>query len=278
MVVAMDAQTGSVKWRRELTKQYKAEQPKWGYCQSLLVYNGKVYVDPGGESGHALMAFDAKTGEVAWHTGSYKAGYSSPVATKLAGIDQVLFFTGKGVISTASKSGKILWEIPWETSYDVSAATPLIIDDKRFFISSGYGTGSALFQLDTADGKPTPKVVWKEKTMKNKMSTSVRIGDHLYGFDEARLAAVSLNTGEKRWSQPGFDRGSLIGAGEQLFVLGEECTLALVEASPKGYVERGRKKILGELCWTVPSLSQGRLFVRDIKHIMSLDVAAKPRR
>jgi outer membrane protein assembly factor BamB len=220
------------------------------------------------------MAFNAKTGEVVWHTGSYKAGYSSPVAAKLGGLDQVLFFTGKGLISTESKSGKVLWEIPWETNYDVSAATPLIIDDERFFISTGYGTGAALFRLDTAGDKPAPKVVWREKTMKNKMSTSVRIGDHLYGFDEARLAAVSLDTGEKRWSQPGFDRGSLIAAGSKLFVLGEECSLALVEASPKGYVERGRKKVLGEMCWTVPSLSRGRLFVRDISHIMSLDVSA----
>jgi outer membrane protein assembly factor BamB len=274
MLVAMDALTGSVAWRHDLTRQYGAQQPKWGYCQSLLVHNGNVYVDPGGENDHALMAFNAKTGEVVWHTGSYKAGYSSPVAAKLGGLDQVLFFTGKGLISTESKSGKILWEIPWETNYDVSAATPLIIDDERFFISTGYGTGAALFRLDTAGDKPAPKVVWREKTMKNKMSTSVRIGDHLYGFDESRLAAVSLDTGEKRWSQPGFDRGSLIAAGSKLFVLGEECSLALVEASPKGYVERGRKKVLGEMCWTVPSLSRGRLFVRDISHIMSLDVSA----
>ncbi len=274
MVVAMDALTGKVNWRRELTSQYKATVPKWGYCQSLLVHNGKVYVDPGGESGHALMAFDAKTGEVAWSTGSYKAGYSSPVAAKFGGVDQVLFFMGKGLISADAGSGKVLWEVPWETSYDVSAATPLIIDSERFFISTGYGTGAALFKMESAGGKSTPKVLWREKTMKNKMSTSVRIGDHLYGFDEARLAAVSLETGEKRWSHPGFDRGTVIGAADQLYVLGEECTLALVEASPTGYVERGRKKVLGELCWTVPSLSQGRLFVRDISHIMSLDVSA----
>ena len=277
MVVALDALTGSVKWRHDLTRQYGAQLPKWGYCQSLLVHDGRVYVDPGGENDHALMAFEAKTGKVAWHTGAYKAGYSSPVAASFGGIDQVLFFTGKGLVSTAANSGEVLWELPWETSYDVSAATPQVIDDQRLFISTGYGTGAALVNLTTVSGKTLPKVLWREKTMKNKMSTSVRIGDHLYGFDEARLASVALETGAKRWSQPGFDRGSLIAAGKRLFVLGEECSLALVEASPGGYVERGRKKILGDLCWTVPSLSRGRLFIRDIKHIMSLDVSAPSR-
>jgi outer membrane protein assembly factor BamB len=273
-MVALDTATGAVRWRHDLVKEYGAVVPKWGFCQSLLVSGGRVFLDPGGTKAHSLMAFDAKTGAVAWHGGAYKAGYSSPTVGRMVGIEQVLFFTGKALVSTRPDTGKVLWELPWETSYDVSAATPLILDQDRFFVSTGYGTGAALFRLEKRGEDLVPAKLWRKKTMKNKMATSVRLGAHLYGFDEDRLAAVALETGERLWSQPGFDRGSLIAADGKLLVLGEDCDLALVEATPSGYAERGRVKVLGELCWTVPALSRGRLFVRDIDQVVSLDVAA----
>jgi outer membrane protein assembly factor BamB len=277
VMVALDATTGAVRWRHDLVREYGAVLPKWGFCQSLLVHGGKVYLDPGGTKTHSLMAFDAKTGAVAWHGGQYKAGYSSPVVGRLAGVEQVLFFTGKALVSTTPHTGRVLWELAWETSYDVSAATPLIFDQDRFFVSTGYGTGAALYRLEKRGAAFVPSRLWRKRTMKNKMATSVRLGAHIYGFDEDRLAAVALETGERIWSQPGFDRGSLIAADGKLFVLGEGCNLALVEATPGGYVERGRMKVLGELCWTVPALSRGRLFVRDIDRIVSLDVTAPPK-
>jgi hypothetical protein len=57
----------------------------------------------------------------------------------------------------------------------------------------------------------------------------------------------------------------LIFADGMLYLQGEDGTLALAEATPSGYKETARHKIgRGEYpVWTLPVLSDGRLFVRD---------------
>ena len=277
MLIALDASDGAVRWRRDLVSEFGGVLPKWGYCQSPLLWNGRLFVDVGGAGGHGLMAFEAAKGRVAWRSGDVQAGYSSPVAAKFDGVPQILFFTGHQLVSAAPGDGALLWSVPWKTSYDVNAATPLILGSDRVFIASGYGTGGAVYQVTRTDGRFGAQELWRRKTMKNKMSTSILHDGHLYGFDEDRLACVDAATGQRKWSQKGFQRGSLIYADGRLIVLGEDCDLALADATPDGYRERGKRKVLGDVCWTVPTVSKGRLYLRDQDHMMSLDIAAQAR-
>jgi hypothetical protein len=68
--------------------------------------------------------------------------------------------------------------------------------------------------------------------MRNRLSTSVLVGGHLYGFDEERFTAMNVDTGATAWQREGFGRGSLIAAGDQLVVLGGGCRLVIVRAVP----------------------------------------------
>jgi hypothetical protein len=61
-------------------------------------------------------------------------------------------------------------------------------------------------------------------------------------------------------------------ADGHFFLLGEKGQLALIEATPTDYMEKGIVEILGKKCWTVPTLSNGYLYVRDEKVIICLDV------
>ena len=67
--------------------------------------------------------------------------------------------------------------------------------------------------------------------------------------------------------------GSLMFADDHLIVLGDEGELVLVEVSPEAYREKGRVQLFeGRKTWTVPTLSDGRLFVRDEKEMVALKV------
>ena len=55
-------------------------------------------------------------------------------------------------------------------------------------------------------------------------------------------------------------------AGDRLIVLNEEGSLFVVKASSQGYRELARAEgVLPGICWTAPTLSQGRLYLRNDK-------------
>ncbi len=273
-LLALATADGRQRWKRELVSDLGGRLPKWGYSQSLLVHDGKVFVDPGGADGKGLLALDAATGATIWQSDEVEAGYSTPVPYTVGGVAQVVFFTAEEVVSVSPTDGKAHWREEWETSWDVNAATPLFLAPDTLFISSGYGNGGGLFQLSAAGGRVSAKQLWKTKVMKNKMATSVPLGDMLCGFSESDLTCMSTKTGEELWSEEDIGLGTLIAADGHLLALDEECTLRLVAQDKTRYVERGRMKVLGERCWTVPTLADGRLYLRDEAGIVALDVRA----
>ena len=81
------------------------------------------------------------------------------------------------------------------------------------------------------------------REMRNHYSTSVLVGDYLYGFSSSILTAMKFQTGEVAWRDRSVGKGSLIYADRHLYCLGEEGVVGLVEATPAGYREMSRFEI-----------------------------------
>jgi outer membrane protein assembly factor BamB len=271
VIAVVDAKTGAPVWSHDLVRSFRGGVPTWGYSGSPLVSDGKVFLSAGGRDSNGLMAFSLADGSTAWTQGEWGAGYSSPVRTTLGGVDQVVFFTATAVVGTVPGTGKVLWSHPWTTSYDVNAATPLVIGPNQLFVASGYGTGAALLELGPGNAVSE---VWKTKRMKNKLATSIRYGDHLYGFNEEQLTALDLATGEDTWSDGSYGRGTLIGVGDHLIVLSETCEVSLIKAAPDALkiVAPAEKLLEGKPCWTVPSLANGIVYLRSPSELVALDL------
>ena len=108
--------------------------------------------------------------------------------------------------------------------------------------------------------------------MKNTINSSVIFEHYIYGFDGGILKCVDARTGEVKWRARGFQRGSLIVADGHLIVLGEQGRLALVEADPSRYKEKGQVQILTGRSWTSPALAMGKLYLRNQKELVCLDL------
>ncbi len=149
-----------------------------------------------------------------------------------------------------------------------------MVRGNRVFVSSDYGTGAALVEVG-ADG--SAKEVYFTKKMKNHHSTSILIGDYLYGFSSNILTAMRFDTGEVAWEDRSVGKGSLVYADGNLYAFSENGKVALVEASPTGYREKGRFEIQqGSLpTWTHPVVAGGRLYLRDQDTIYAYDVKEK---
>lgn len=272
---AVSVKNGRAVWSHDLRKEYGGQMPQWGISTTPLVEDNLLIVDVGGNSGHAVMAFDKRTGKVIWKSESGVPGYSAPIAITVNNIRQVLVFAGTGLLSLAPQDGKLFWRYDWETRYDVNAATPVFIPPDKIFISSGYGKGCALLQTRVNNGNVTVQEVWKTREMKNHFSSSILYGNHLYGFDDFFLTCMEVETGKTKWQQRGFNKGSLLFADGHLIVLGEYGNLALVEATPTGYKEKANTQILKGKSWTMPTLANGKLYLRNQSEMLCLDVTGK---
>lgn len=272
---SLRADTGELLWQHDLMAEFNGRPMRYGVAFSPLVENDLVITTPGGPDGNALVAFDKYTGEVVWKSLDDTMGYSSPMAATLAGVHQLLIFTNTALVSLSPLDGHVNWRYPWETLGGFNIATPLTFGD-CIFISSGYGKGCALLEVTREpDGSLKANQVYEHNRMRNHFASSVRWGEHLYGFDQTDLVCMEIRTGKIVWREKGFrnfGKGSLLIADGQLIVLGESGKLYFANATPTGYSEKASIQLSPNKCWTAPIVAHGKLYVRTESEIICLDL------
>lgn len=269
------ADNGAKVWRHDLMEEFHGRPMQYGVSFSPLVEGEMVYATPGGPDGNCVVAFDKHTGRVVWKALDDPMGYSSPIMTTAAGLRQLLVFTNMALVSMSPADGRVYWRYPWVTENGFNIATPIAFGD-YVFISSAYRKGCALLEITAeADGSRQPHRVYEHNRMRNYFSSSVRWGEYLYGFDEMDLVCMNVRSGEIAWREKGarsFRKGSLLIAAGHLIVLGEGGVLALTEATPEGYREKASVRVSEQKCWTVPTLADQRLYIRDEAQLQCLDL------
>ncbi len=269
---ALQTASGKKLWSRDLKKEFKTSGPSdGGFSTSPLIEGNLLLVEAGGE-GNSFIAFDKQSGAMVWKAESDRAAFASPIAITVNGVRQIVFFPATGAIAMSPADGKIFWRLPWKTEGNVNAATPLFIPPDKVFISSGYGVGATLLRIEAGNATARIEEIWKSKAMQNKYTSSILQSDYLYGFDGGMLKCIEVNTGAEKWTQRGFGVGTLIYADGHLIVLGDKGKLALVEAAPTGYKEKAGAEVLNGRCITVPALAAGKLYVRNTKELVCLDI------
>lgn len=270
-LLCLDADTGKRIWGYRVFEKFGGENAEFGLSASPVVIGKMLIVVTGSGGGKSLVALDKATGEPIWTSLDDKAGYSTPLPIEVDGVPMIVVLMGEAVVAVSPEDGREFWRHPWKTTLDANVATP-IFHGNRLFIATGYGTGCGMFELSSPGGKPQAKLLWENKDMKNYFSTCVLVDGHLYGFNNTMLACMDFQTGESKWRQRGFNRGSVLLADGKLIVLGERATLALVKPSPDKYEEISKAQVLGDKTWTVPTVAGGRLFIRDEKELVCFDL------
>jgi outer membrane protein assembly factor BamB len=258
---ALNAGTGKPIWYKHLQKDFGGRRPGWGYAGSPTIEGNLVLIDSGGE-GSSTLALNKTTGALVWKSGSDKAGYASVVVADLGGKRTVLVFKSDALVGLDLKDGREQWRTAWKTDYGVNAATPIVIGDS-VLITSGYGTGAAL--LEIGSGGVTQK--WRNKSLRSHFNSPVVHQGHVYGIDGnaggGNLVCLELATGNVKWTEKSVKGGSLILADSKLICLTEKGELVICEATPGGFKASLRAPVLDKRCWVQPTLSGGRLFVKN---------------
>jgi outer membrane protein assembly factor BamB len=249
----VDAADGRIVWTQNVLRKFGGRNIRWGLSESPLVVGDLLLVNVGAREA-SIVAFHKRDGTVAWKSQSDEAGYASAVSLRLDG-------------------GDLLWEYRRVANRTANIATP-IVRGARVFLSSDYGTGSALLALEKEGTRVRAREVYFTQTMRNHQSTSVLVGDHLYGFSGTILTAMRFDDGTLAWKDRTMGKGSLTYADGRLYVLSRGGVVALVEASPAGYSEKGRFRIDAAALptWGPPVVAGGRLYLRDQDTIYAYDL------
>ncbi|MEJ5170883.1 MAG: PQQ-binding-like beta-propeller repeat protein [Fimbriimonadales bacterium] len=258
--LCLDAKTGKPLWTRELMADYRAPKPNWDMAASPVLHQGRVLVCVGGPNA-TLVALDPNSGKTVWHGGgSDPAGYATPVIATINGRPQALVFTAKALVGVDLSNGALLWRQPWETPYDVNAATPVVLGNS-VFITSGYNRGCALVDI-TPQG---PRIRWENKAVKAHFSSPILHRGVIYAnSDPGELVCLDPASGRVLWKARGFEKGGLCAVdGVILAMDGAGGDVVMVAMDPSAYRELGRFRPLGGQSWTAPIVSNGCLIVRN---------------
>jgi len=274
-LTAFDAASGKVVWTLNVLQKFGGKNITWGISESPLVMGEKLLVNAGGP-GAGIVALNKKDGSLIWKSQSDRAGYSSAIPVEAGGKKQVVFFTSERGLGLDLETGKLLWEYPRAANNVANAATP-VARGNRVFITSDYGNGGGLVEIKSDAKGVTASEVYFTKEMRNHHSSSVLVGEHLYGFSGGILTAMRFDTGEVAWKDRSVGKGSLVYADGSLYLLSENGVVGLAEASPTGYQEKGRFRIQQDSLptWAHPVVAGGHLFIRDQDTIYAYDVRQK---
>jgi outer membrane protein assembly factor BamB len=274
-LAAVETATGKLVWHVNLLERFSASNIGWGISESPLVLSDRVLVNAGGR-GASLAALRKSDGSTIWATESDEAGYSSAVVAEIRGVRQAVFFTGERVVGARVDDGAVLWSYRRVSNRTANVATPIVRGD-MVFVSSDYGTGCALLEIQGDASGMSAREVYFHQDMKNHHASSVLIGETLFGFSSAILTALDFATGEVLWKDRSVGKGSLISADGRLYLFSEKGVAALAEATRAGYRELGRFELetSGSPTWSHPVVANARLYLRDQDTLYCYDIMAK---
>jgi outer membrane protein assembly factor BamB len=281
VLTAFDAATGRLVWKKDVIQEYAGRNISWRSAASPVI-DGKLVFVAGGGPGQSLLAFDKRTGRLAWKAFDEKTTHATPVAATLLGCRQVIFFLQSGLLAVTPQDGKELWRFPFP--YKVSSAASPVVCGEMVYCSAGYNVGGGACQITKQGDRFTAAELWRTPgnlQVPNHWSTPVCKDGYLYGmfsfkkFGTGPLKCVKLATGEIQWEQPGFGAGNVILVGGKLLALSDAGELVVVEPTPKAYQEQARMKAVPGKCWSTPAVSDGRIYVRGTQEGVCLDVSVK---
>jgi outer membrane protein assembly factor BamB len=279
-LIAANVADGKIAWEKTM-RGFGGKTPGWGYTESVLVDGDKVLCTPGGQKG-AIVALNKKSGALLWQSSEFTDGaqYSSIIAADHNGARQYIQLTMQHIVGLSGTDGKVLWtsDFPGRTAV---IPTP-IFHDGHVYVAAGYGVGCKLVKVG-----PNNQVsdVYFNKVMKNHHGGVILFEGHLYGHsDGSGWVCQNFKTGEEVWAEKAaLGKGAITYADGRFYCMAENNgTVALIEASSKGWKEHGRFKLEAQSSqrnpqgriWTHPVISNGRLYLRDQELLSCYDVKA----
>lgn len=286
-IACLELKTGKLRWTKNIRTEFAGQPGTWAYAESPLVDGDVVVVTPGGAQA-TMIALNKKTGALIWKSaipGGDPAGYASAIVVQAAGRKQYVQLLSKGIVGVDAKTGQFLWRNSEAAKGPAQYFTPIARGD--FVYGGALGVGGTMVRLKPEDDGVTAEQVYFIRGLPNGIGGAVVVGDHIYGTEAGqKLVSAEFTTGKIKWQAETITWSSIAAADGMLYLHGINGELALVEATPAGYREKGRftppgqpqKKKVGqfpEAAFAYPVIANGTLYIRDLGTLWAWDIKAR---
>jgi len=284
-VTCLDANTGEFRWMLNLVKEFGTVIPQWYAAQCPLIDADKAIIASAGDV--LMIAVDCATGEIVWKTPNpdkWVMTHSSVMPMEFKGKRFYVYCGGStdagGVVGVSANDGAVLWKTDeWKVRTNVPV--PVVVGEDRIFLTAGYGqydNGCAMLRLSEAGDGIAVRTEFKHGTdvFGTMQQTPIFYNGHLYGVGmDKQLICLDLE-GNVAWGSTSVNRfgyGPYVVADGLLHVLDDSGVLTLVEATSSGYTPLARAKVMDGLeTWGPMAVASGRLIIRDLTHMVCLDI------
>ena len=295
VISCVDKKSGEILWQVDGFNTYEGIAGTWGYSESLVVLDDKVFFTPAGLQ-TTMVALNKNTGEEVWQTESLNdtAGYVSPILVNENGKNILITVLSNNVFGVDAENGKIMFshnysEIDDDRAYAlwnspsasrINTNSPIYYN-KEIYVTSGYNHSGVKYKLN--DAMNALEVVWTDSVLDVHHGGVVLVDNYLYGANwlnnsQGNWCCVNWETGKLAYETKWNTKGSVIYADGMLYCYEEKRgNLALVEPTPEKFnvisefrITKGKGPH-----WSHLVIKDKKLYVRHENALMVFDIAAK---
>ncbi|WP_203293516.1 PQQ-binding-like beta-propeller repeat protein [Maricaulis parjimensis] len=265
-VFAHSADGGDRIWSTRLEGPTRRDRMSFG--GAVAYENGRIFAHSGF---NYFVALDADTGAELWRTETLVPFHGAPTVA-----EGRVFVTSDDneLIAIEAESGTVMWTYQGivENARLLTAPSPAVLGD---LVVAPFASGE-LIALRVQNGNP----VWSDSLsgstgltalsdINDVAGSPVIMDDTVYAMSHSGLlAAISLRTGERLWTQPAGGAHAPWVAGNYLFITTNEAEVACIDRrdgtvlwiTQLDLFEDPNKR-RDRIAWTGPLLAGGRVFV-----------------
>jgi outer membrane protein assembly factor BamB len=279
---------GKELWHRDLGKQLHI----WGNAASPILFGDLCILNFGPGERTFLIALDKKSGKTVWQvnemggdSGENKPGekpnwigsWSTPIAIKINGHDELIMSWPKRVTAYDPKTGKELWTCGGLNP--LVYTSPLYANGEVVCMGGFNGSSLAVNAAGHGDVTETHRL-WQHPKTKQRIGSGVISDGHIYILDDPGVAeCIELQTGKVIWEERLKGQGaksdswsSMVLSGDKLYVINQSGDTFVLKASPK--FELLSTNPFGETTMSSLAVSNGDIFIRTHSNLWCI---ANPR-
>lgn len=264
---AFDLASGKLLWKTPAPPA----PPEYGTASSPLVDGSVVIAHMGGYNSGAITAFDVLKGTPRWKWNGDGPGYGSPIIATVGGVRQLITQTQKLMVALDAAKGTLLWQLPFTTSFNQNAVTPIVHGDLVVF--SGLNKGVTAVRVRRNGSQWAADPAWSNDQLSLFMSSPFVSGATLFGLshrNRGQLFALDLATGKALWMTKGRDgeNASLMGNRSWLLVSTTNGELLIARNDAREFTELRRYKVADSALWAHPALTSGSILVKEADKVI----------
>lgn len=222
-----DTETGNENWAVDMVTDLNGRPNGFGYAESPLVVDDKVYCMPGGADTN-VVALNRFTGEISWISKALSdtVSYCSPMLIELPTRKILVNFSIHNLMGLDAVTGELLWNHEQKPSkYSQPSNTPIYKDGFLYYVQAD---GNGAVKLEISEDGSSIKEIWRKATNANTYTGFLIHNQTMYNATKMpNMEIRDITTGEITDSLR-IKLGNVIAANNMLYCYSENGSISLI--------------------------------------------------